>query len=1128
MNDPFCSSDPYVRIDLNTVNGDQTIDSALTKTRKKTLNPVWNEEFIFRVKPSEHKLVFQVFDMNRLTRDDFLGMVELSLLNLPRESDGCVIHNKKYILRPRSARSKVEGFLELYHAYLRLSDHETNLFCCIFSARSKVKGFLELYHAYLRLSDHETNLFCCIFSARSKVKGFLELYHAYLRFSDHETNLFCCIFSARSKVKGFLELYHAYLRLSDHETDLFCCIFSARSKVKGFLELYHAYLRLSDHETNLFCCIFSARSKVKGFLELYHAYLRLSDHETNLFCCIFSARSKVKGFLELYHAYLRLSDHETDLFCCIFSARSKVKGFLDARSKVKGFLELYHAYLRLSDHETNLFCCIFSARSKVKGFLELYHAYLRLSDHETNLFCCIFSARSKVKGFLELYHAYLRLSDHETNLFCCIFSARSKVKGFLELYHAYLRLSDHETNLFCCIFSARSKVKGFLELYHAYLRLSDHETNLFCCIFSARSKVKGFLELYHAYLRLSDHETNLEVSRHRESADPDSWIIVDASTESIVETPAQPLFIGGVEQQGALPPGWEERTDANGRTYYVNHIARCTQWERPTVHHTMSSNNSAVDFAASEFQRRFHISADDQEPRLRDSSLNSSSSIDTADSGGGGGGGTPTSSVTSSATDNNNTTTSTRDESTNVATVPEEQVPSVPLDSEGRASPMPNAKVPGTTGTDAQRKSVASEDELGALPEGWEERVHTDGRIFFIDHNTRTTQWEDPRLSNPQIAGPAIPYSRDYKRKYEYLKSQLRKPFEMKIRRNNILEDSYRIVSSVNRVEHLKTKLWIEFEGEVGLDYGGLAREWFFLLSKEMFNPYYGLFEYSAMDNYTLQINPMSGLCNEEHLSYFKFIGRIAGMAVYHGKLLDAFFIRPFYKMMLSKDIDLKDMESVDSEYYNSLLWIKENDPSSLDLTFALDEDSLGHTSVRELKPDGASIPLTEENKDEYIRLVIEWRFVSRVEEQMKAFLEGFNALVPLNLIKIFDEHELELLMCGIQHIDVKDWKQNTLYKGDYHANHIVVVLSFSNEMRSRLLQFVTGTSRVPMNGFKELYGSNGPQMFTIEKWGSPENFPRAHTCFNRLDLPPYETYLQLRDKLVKAIEGSQGFAGVD
>ena len=72
------------------------------------------------------------------------------------------------------------------------------------------------------------------------------------------------------------------------------------------------------------------------------------------------------------------------------------------------------------------------------------------------------------------------------------------------------------------------------------------------------------------------------------------------------------------------------------------------------------------------------------------------------------------------------------------------------------------------------------------------------------------------------------------------------------------------------QVDVLKTKLWIEFDGEVGLDYGGVAREWFYLLSKEMFNPYYGLFEYSAVDNYTLQINPNSGVCNEDHLSYFK------------------------------------------------------------------------------------------------------------------------------------------------------------------------------------------------------------------------------------------------------------------
>ncbi|XP_045777951.1 E3 ubiquitin-protein ligase Nedd-4 isoform X6 [Maniola jurtina] len=697
----------------------------------------------------------------------------------------------------------------------------------------------------------------------------------------------------------------------------------------------------------------------------------------------------------------------------------------------------------------------------------------------------------------------------------------------------------------------------------------------------ARSRVRGHIEVYHALVGRVG-EPGAEPTP--EPA-PDGWEMVEPAPQvgnvqpTIVEeqspitiTVEEPLTpMSSMDEDSAiggdvLPPGWEERQDANGRTYYVNHIARSTQWERPTFTRNISIESQAerMETAVTEFQRRFHISDEEHAPTRGHSpaprpptpptSLPTPTALPASP---------PTSLPTNlpavpSQDDTDGSTESTR--SSTSSTSQSQNLPnSDGLPPGWSMQRAPNGRIffidhnqKTTTWIDprtgcasslpsaAAANAGAEADGLGPLPEGWEERVHTDGRIFFIDHNTRTTQWEDPRLSNPQIAGPAVPYSRDYKRKYEYLKSQLRKPsnvpnkFEIKVRRNSILEDSYRIISSVSRLDLLKTKLWVEFESEVGLDYGGLAREWFFLLSKEMFNPYYGLFEYSAMDNYTLQINPNSGVCNEEHLNYFKFIGRVAGMAVYHGKLLDAFFIRPFYKMMLGKSIELQDMESVDLEYYNSLMWIKENDPSELYLTFAVDEEQFGKTIQRELKPGGANISIDNENKDEYIKLVIQWRFVSRVQEQMYAFLEGLGGLVPLPLLKIFDENELELLLCGIQHIDVRDWRANTLYKGDYHANHIVVqwfwrvVLSFSNEMRSRLLQFVTGTSRVPMNGFKELYGSNGPQLFTIEKWGSPDNYPRAHTCFNRIDLPPYESYQQLREKLVKAIEGSQGFAGVD
>uniref|UniRef100_A0A803TX07 HECT-type E3 ubiquitin transferase n=2 Tax=Anolis carolinensis TaxID=28377 RepID=A0A803TX07_ANOCA len=177
---------------------------------------------------------------------------------------------------------------------------------------------------------------------------------------------------------------------------------------------------------------------------------------------------------------------------------------------------------------------------------------------------------------------------------------------------------------------------------------------------------------------------------------------------------------------------------------------------------------------------------------------------------------------------------------------------------------------------------------------------------------------------------------------------------------------------------------------------------------------------------------------------------------------------------------------------------------------------------------------VTNANKQEYIHLVIQWRFVNRIQKQMASFKEGFFELIPQDLIKIFDENELELLMCGLGDVDVNDWREHTKYKGGYNANHAVIqwfwkaVLLMDSEKRIRLLQFVTGTSRLPMNGFAELYGSNGPQLFTIEQWGSPDKLPRAHTCFNRLDLPAYESFEDLWDRLHLAIENAQGFDGVD
>ena len=142
---------------------------------------------------------------------------------------------------------------------------------------------------------------------------------------------------------------------------------------------------------------------------------------------------------------------------------------------------------------------------------------------------------------------------------------------------------------------------------------------------------------------------------------------------------------------------------------------------------------------------------------------------------------------------------------------------------------------------------------------------------------------------------------------------------QITVRRDNIFEDSYAEIMKLP-AHHLRNRLMITFSGEAGKDFGGLSREFFFLLSHEMFNPFYCLYEYSASDNYTLQINPNSGI-NPNHLNYFRFVGRVVGMAIFHQKYIDAFFISAFYKMLLRKKITLQDLQGVDLQLYNNLQW---------------------------------------------------------------------------------------------------------------------------------------------------------------------------------------------------------------
>ncbi|KAI8912022.1 hypothetical protein DFJ77DRAFT_86217 [Powellomyces hirtus] len=357
---------------------------------------------------------------------------------------------------------------------------------------------------------------------------------------------------------------------------------------------------------------------------------------------------------------------------------------------------------------------------------------------------------------------------------------------------------------------------------------------------------------------------------------------------------------------------------------------------------------------------------------------------------------------------------------------------------------------------------------------------------------------------------------------------------QINVRRANVFEDSYHQLQGRSGDEIKLSKLHVKFHDEEGVDAGGVTREWFSVLARQMFNPDYALFRPSAADKVTYQPNRLSGI-NPDHLLYFKFVGRIIGKAIYDGRLLDAYFTRSFYKAMIDAPVDYKDMEAVDPEFHKSLEWILQNDITDvLDLTFSTEIDEFGKKQTIDLKPDGHNTIVTEQNKNEYVKLIVEQRLLTAIRAQIDAFLSGFHDVIPSDLVKIFNEQELELLISGMPDIDIDDWKNNTEYQNYTPSSPQVqwfwrAVRSFSQEERAKLVQFATGTSKVPLEGFAQLQGSNGVQKFQIHKdFSSAERLPSAHTCFNQLDLPLYESYEQLRSSLLVAIsEGATGFGFV-
>ncbi|XP_022116720.1 apoptosis-resistant E3 ubiquitin protein ligase 1 [Pieris rapae] len=385
-----------------------------------------------------------------------------------------------------------------------------------------------------------------------------------------------------------------------------------------------------------------------------------------------------------------------------------------------------------------------------------------------------------------------------------------------------------------------------------------------------------------------------------------------------------------------------------------------------------------------------------------------------------------------------------------------------------------------------------------------------------------------------------------FKNKQEFFYSEMRTAHSrhphdkiaLRVRRDDLVR------SSLKATKHFTLADWcknfdVAFHGEQGVDWGGVRREWFSLLCGQLFDARFGLFV-SYSESATGLVHPNPDRPPHLKLKHFELAGKVVGKCLYESalggsyrQLVRARLARSFLAHIIGLRVHYKYFEQDDPELYLSKIkYILDADldaaDSSPEIYFSDDVyDSSGRLlETKELVPNGASIRVTNSTKMAYLDALAQWRLAGRWRAESDAFLRGLTLLVPDNLLAIFDENELELLMCGTGEVDVSDWRAYALVSGsgrewERRLNWLWAALSnFTNEERARLLQFTTGCSQLPPNGFQDL----NPR-FQITAAPTFGALPTAHTCFNQLCLPDYDSYEQMVHALLWAInEGGEGF----
>ncbi|EQC36879.1 hypothetical protein SDRG_05709 [Saprolegnia diclina VS20] len=362
-----------------------------------------------------------------------------------------------------------------------------------------------------------------------------------------------------------------------------------------------------------------------------------------------------------------------------------------------------------------------------------------------------------------------------------------------------------------------------------------------------------------------------------------------------------------------------------------------------------------------------------------------------------------------------------------------------------------------------------------------------------------------------QVADLLIPYTTGY--------------LKMRTKREHLLTEAMENLLSLQD-QALCSIIRVEFDNDVGIDAGAVLREWYVLVSDALLAPTSGLFVLSNRDDNSYILNPNSefavGQYNMDHLAAFEAIGRFLGRAILDGQMLKLPFCPVVFKAMLGVPVSMDDVESLDRTLYKSLRYLLENDNADdLALTFSVSELRGEKVVEIDLIEDGQDIPVTDANKHDYVDTLVRYLLFERIAPQLHALLRGLYAIVPPELLIPFDHKELELLMTGLAEIDVADWEANTETSSNLDGSRVLVwfwevVRDMSDDDQAKLLQFCTGSSRVPVQGFKGLTSYDGRICnFTLK--GMPYRsgmYPVAHACFNRLDLPLYPMKELLQDAL--------------